>query len=271
MALKKTARNYSFLWGRNRPLPVPKWHFCYMQEALGEPIVRGRIGIDVGSGCGYDTNIIAKNNPSVKIVSVDISDGVYVSKKLNSQLKNVNIIKNSILDMPIKNGIFDFAYSFGALHHTTDPEKGLLEINRILKAGCPVFLYLYEDHSDNILKYGAVKIVARLRFLSTKLPPSALYFLCCLFSPFVFFIFTLPANFLRIFKPYAGIADSFPFNFCTSPFSVRGDLYDRFSVPIEHRFSKTGIQNVFLRSGFDNPYITRLKNAAGWVVKAYKK
>jgi len=270
--VKKTAITYGFLWTRNKAIiPKDRYHFNAMQEVIHEPIVKGQIGIDIGSGNGYDTYIMAKNNPLTKIISIDISDGIYNTRKLTSMLDNVNIIKCSFLSIPIKEGTFDFAYSFGVLHHVEDPSKGLMEIARILKKNGPVFLYLYEDHSDNLMKDISVKIVAKLRNVTINLPSHILYVLCYVLSPFVFIFFTFPSKILRKFRYTKSISRKMPFNFGTGFFSLQGDLYDRFSAPIEHRFGRQMIFDVFDRCGFHNVHITRLKEVAGWVAWGYKK
>jgi hypothetical protein len=59
--LKDTEKTYGFLWQKEDVItPVQKWHYNVMQEVIDEPIVRGQIGIEIGSGCGYDTYIWLK-------------------------------------------------------------------------------------------------------------------------------------------------------------------------------------------------------------------
>jgi len=268
----KTKKNYSFLWTRDSDiLPQNRWHFNSMQEVINESIVRGITGIDVGSGCGYDTYIMAKNNPSVRIVSLDLSDGVYSCKGLTSAFRNVMIIKSSVLDTPIKDDIFDFAYCYGVLHHTSDPTRGLREIRRILKKDAPVFLYLYEDHSDNAIKYFGVKIVTLIRKITIRIPTRLLYFISCLVSPFIVLVFSYPAKLFRRFKLTYGLYEKMPFNFGNGLFSLRGDIFDRLGTPIEHRFSKKEVVIMLSSCGFYNVSITKLKDTAGLVVWGYKK
>ena len=267
---EKTESTYGFLWKEIKNNKPDKWHYNSMQDVVKEPIVRGEKGIDIGSGCGYDTYIMAKNNPYVKIISLEISEGVYKTRQLTSGLKNVWIIKGSCLDIPIANSTFDFAYSFGVLHHTLDPKRGIREIVRVIKKDSPAYLYLYEDHAQSRIKRLALKFVNVARMVTTKMPSRTLYIFSFLASPFVIIFFTFPHLILKKFKATRLLSDKIPFNFGTHLFSLAGDLYDRFGAPIEHRFSKNEIFDLLKHSGFVNISIDRMKSTAGWVVWGYK-
>lgn len=270
--IKKTSSAFGFLWKRiDAKVPSHWQHFDEMQEVIPEPIAKGRCGIDIGSGPGYDTYIMASSNPSVKIISLEISDGIYKTKKLVSGLSNVYLTRASALELPLKSDSLDFAYSFGVLHHTPSPNKCVSEIARIIKKGSPAFLYLYEDHSENLIKYLAVKIMAILRIITTRMPHNMLYIGCYLFSPVIVLFFSYPAMFFRKFKATRYLADRMPFNFGTHLFSVAGDLYDRFSAPIEYRFNRKETIELLSKNGFTNIKIDRLKTKAGWVVWGYKR
>ena len=180
---KQTGSVYSLLWNRTKNEQPSRWHFDEMQARINKPIVKGQRGVEIGSGCGYDTYIMAKTNPLTKIVSLDISDGVYKTRELTGALNNVFIMKGSALDLPIAADVFDFVYSYGVLHHTLDPQRGLKEIARVLKKGAPAYLYLYEDHSENFIKYLSLKIITVLRALTTKIPSKILYVISFLVSP----------------------------------------------------------------------------------------
>lgn len=269
--IKRTGDVYGFLWARSGGKgQSQKWHFDHMQEAIDIPIVRGSIGIEVGSGCGYDSAIMSRANPAVRLVSMDLSEGIFETARRTADLANVLPVRCSALDLPFKSDLFDFAYSFGVLHHTPDPQKGFSEIARTLKKGSPAFVYLYEDHSENIAKSIALRLVTLLRMVTTRMPPKVLYVLLWAASPFVYLLFTLPAKIMGSFGATRGIAGQMPFNFGTHPFSLQGDLYDRFSAPIEIRFSRAGMQDIFLKNGFRDIRVTRLKDTAGWVAWGFK-
>lgn len=264
--VRNTMQRYSLLWSKYNNVPPPvQYHFDTVQELIPEKIVRGALGLEIGCGCGWDTHIMAKNNHSVRIIGLDISDGVYTASRINSNLKNVNIIKGSAADIPLKDASCDFVYSFGVLHHMPDYRKGFLEISRVLKPESPCFLYLYEDHSENIIKYFSIKIIRLIRKLTVRIPPWMLYIICCVMSPVFFIIFSLPAKFFKIFKLTHKLYQKMPFNFGTHLFSLSGDLYDRFATPIEHRFNKKEILELFKKNGFSNVIIDRIQSIAGWV------
>lgn len=265
---RDTVGLYSHLWRSVEPEQVSaQTHMEHVQEALGEPVVQGSLGLDAGSGCGPDTASMARRYPSVEILSLDISEGVYRTKHATAMLPNVHVIRASILALPLRPGLCDFGYSFGVLHHTTDPQRGLQEIVRVLKANARVTLYLYEDHADNPWKAAPLKAVTALRQLTTKLQPRILSALCYLLSPFVVVAFSIPARVLSRFGPTRALADQMPFNFGTSLFSVQGDLVDRFGAPIEIRYSRDGVIALLQTCGLTEIRTTRLRTSAGWVAR----
>jgi len=267
-----TREKYSLLWSKyNNKKPLKKYHFDNMQEVIPDKIVRGAVGLDLGCGCGWDVFIMAKKNPLTRIIGIDISDGIDVACGLNENLANVSLIKGSATQIPLRDKICDFVYSFGVLHHIPNYRKGLLEIGRVLKDNSPCFLYLYENHSDNSIKYIGIKITQLIRKITIRITPKVLYILCFLASPLFVGLFSYPAKFFKRFRFTYGLYEKMPFNFGTGFLSLTGDLYDRLSVPLEHRFDRKGLFNMFKECGFNDINITRLKNTAGWVVWGYKR
>lgn len=266
-----TEKRYSYLWLRYRDKNPPlKYHYDHMQEVIPDKMVRGSVGIDIGCGCGWDVFIMAKNNPSVRIIGMDISSGIYNALQSAKDLRNVSIIKGSAGEIPLKDETCDFVYSFGVLHHMADYKRGLLEINRILKKACPCFLYLYDNHSDNPIKYNFIKAISFMRRATVMLPSKILYLFSLFLSPVIVLLFTCPAKLFKKFKLTYKLYQNMPFNFGSSLFSLSGDLYDRFSAPKEHRFAREDLYKLFEKLNFSNIGITKLKATAGWVIWGYR-
>lgn len=269
---KQTIDSYSFLWDREnkRRTENRKTHFEIVQDTLNDPIVRNRIGLEVGCGTGFDLEFMAKKYPDNKIIAIDFSSSIFSVNKRLKQFDNIQLIRASALDLPFKDGKFDFVYSFGVLHHTIDPEKGICEINRILRDGSVAALYLYENHEDNKVKFYALKCISFLRRISTKMPNKVLYLFCILVSPMVFILLSLPAKILNKFGKTKYIADKIPFNFGRHPFNLIGDLFDRLSTPIEFRFGENELTSMLLRAKFNIIKLNKIPDTAGWVVMARK-
>lgn len=264
-----TVQVYSHLWNQLYPASDSGLnHLDPMERALKAPVVRGAIGLEAGSGTGADTARMAGRHPDVELISLDLSEGVYQTYKRTEGLPNVHVIRGSVLAVPLRDGSCDFVYSFGVLHHTTDPDQGLRELVRVLKPNGRLSLYLYEDHEDNPWKRWPLKPVTAVRRLTIKLPTTLLSGLCWLLSPLVVLLFSWPAHAMSRFRATRPIADAMPFNFGTSPFSVHGDLLDRLGAPIEVRYSRQGVIEMLKQGDLTDIDITKLHAAAGWVAQA---
>lgn len=272
VVLSDTAKLYSHVW---ETLPLSETnhqpHVEAVQEALGQSVVEGRIGLDAGSGPGLDTDTMARRHPEVEVISLDISEGIYQATRRAHGLPNVHAVRGSVLSIPLRSEVCDFGYSFGVLHHTTDPEQGLKEIVRTLKSGASVSLYLYEDHAGNPWKAVPLKFVAALRRVTSRLNRRLLRVLCYVLSPLVVLAFSLPAQILGRFLMTRSLAELMPFNFGTTPLSVHADLMDRFGAPIEVRYSREQVMALLQSGNLTGARTAKMKATAGWVARGTKK
>lgn len=272
MATKRTSTVYSYLWASDTSKEPPEgYHYHRMQEVIPDRIVQGQRGIDLGCGNGYDIYAMAKPNPNVKFFGIDVSDGVFTARRMTKNLQNVFLMAASAEALPFKDQSFDFGYSYGVLHHLSNPDVGFSELTRIIQKGGSVFLYLYEDHKDNFIKFMALKGVSFIRKYTTKLSPHSLSLLCLLLSPLVVIGFAWPSRILARFKFTKGVANKIPFNFGKGLFSVKADLFDRFGAPVEHRFSERQIRELFSLYGYSKVSLTKMRDVAGWVAWGYKR
>lgn len=95
----------------------------------------GRTGLD--SGCGNGRYTVALKNLGLAVVhgldfsSINIADAE--RRRDLRQLEGVHYRRGNVLDLPYENESFNFVFSNGVLHHTTDCAKGVREMLRVLK------------------------------------------------------------------------------------------------------------------------------------------
>lgn len=101
------------------------------------------------SGCGGGRYTLAlKHLGFAEIIGLDYSkEGIAFAKEKikNSNIKGVSFQCGTALDLPFPDESFDFVFSNGVLHHTTDMAKGIRELLRVLKSEGLGFIYLIES------------------------------------------------------------------------------------------------------------------------------
>ena len=156
-------------------------------------------------------------------------------------MPNAHIVRADLCRLPFRPSQFSFVYSYGVVHHVPDPAQAMSELARVSEPGAGAAIYVYEDfsHRSALLRW-SLRAVNVSRALTTRLPHVALYALCAVAAPVVFAAFTVPHLVLRQVPLTRGVAAAIPFRHGTGPFSLIGDLYDRFSAPVEFRYSRDG-------------------------------
>jgi hypothetical protein len=101
--------------------------------------------------------------------------------------------------------------------------------------------------------------------MTTRLPLRLLYGLCYLLALIIYSLVVFPYKILLFFLKQKGRVGPLPFAaYLQYPFGVlHNDLFDRFSAPIENRYTKKEIKKWYERSGLTNIHIVE---NYGWVV-----
>ncbi|MDE6720040.1 MAG: methyltransferase domain-containing protein [Treponemataceae bacterium] len=94
--------------------------------------------LDLGTGSGYLSFPIAKKNPTISIIGLDIVEKAlevnrFKAKKEN--IRNIRFVSYNGIDFPFANNEFDMVISRYALHHFPDIQKSIFEVSRIIKQG----------------------------------------------------------------------------------------------------------------------------------------
>ena len=121
--------------------------------------------LDAGSGNGWMSQYIAENTDGI-VISAEIGDGVYAAYEKCYKLKNCHVIKADLMRLPFSDGLFDFIYSDGVLHHTPDTKLAMKALYDKLQPGGIFWFYIYKEMNP-VKHFCDDYIRGRL----TKLPP----------------------------------------------------------------------------------------------------
>jgi len=81
-------------------------------------------------------------------------------------------------------------------------------------------------------------------------------------------LFTIPFLVFSRIPMLRTLAGSLPFRQARGPFSLVGDLYDRFSAPVEYRYSRAGAIALLRQARLT---VTSVAYERGWMVGAVRK
>lgn len=266
----RTRRRYDFTWRRFGQREIEEgWekdslHYLPMipKELFGGP---GSLGLEAGCGGGRDLLNVA--GFGAEVIGIDLSAGVESAHRATQHLPDVHVVQADVHRLPFRPGIFDFAYSFGALHHLPAPARGFEHLARLLKPGAPLVTYLYEDFGDRSAAARAgLGVVRGARRLSSRVPDRLLLALCWMGVPVIWTAFSVPARLLR--RPWPRLAGRLPFRHTLRWSVLASDLFDRFAPPVEWRYGLDEIGRLYRESGFAGVETQRYR---GWVSWGFKE
>lgn len=249
----KTQESFGNEWEKfNTILPSYEEIFNEYFRAAGVDALKGKFILDAGCGMGRWAYFAAKY--SKEVFAVDFSKAVDEAVRNLKEFKNAHVIQADIYNLPFRNEEFDIAYSLGVLHHLPSPFDGFKNIvNRAKKNGGGVLVYLYYalDNKSFIWRL-ILSLVTMGRRITTKLPKVIHYPLCFGLSVIFKALFVIPSDiFSRL--GMEKVADSIPLNYYKDKtFKILyNDTIDRFSAPVENRYSRSQIREWYRNVGID--------------------
>lgn len=107
----------------------------------------GKSVLEIGCGMGTMAMNWAKNG--AKITAVDLNPVAVKQTTQRFKLLDLEaaICQSDSNDLPFADGAFDYAYSWGVLHHSPNLELSLSQMMRVLKPGGRFSIMLYNRHS----------------------------------------------------------------------------------------------------------------------------
>ena len=219
--------------------------------------LRGRTVLDAGCGMGRHARQVAPF--AAAVVAIDFSDAIDQAVRNVSTQPNVQCVQADLARLPVADETFDFVYSMGVLHHLDDTTGALRGLARALKPGGRLRLYLYWKRDGFV---GALlSVVTFARKLTTRLPFGLLRALCWMLSVALFVGVVVP---YRLLLTFGVSTDAWPLAvYAKYPFNVLyNDQFDRFSAPLEKRYSETEVRALLESVGLRE---VRVHKRFGWI------
>jgi 2-polyprenyl-3-methyl-5-hydroxy-6-metoxy-1,4-benzoquinol methylase len=257
---QRTARSFAYEWERFGGLR-PEWrrNFSDYMQPHDPGFLRGKTVLDVGTGSGRHSAEAARHG--ARVVAVDLGASIDVARR--NLPADVLTVQADAENLPFDLGSFDFVMSLGVLHHLPDPPRALRGIAKFTAPGGRTHVYLYwqpERRGHRVILRG----VTALRRLTVRLPHPVLHVLCVPLGAVLFATVVLPGRLLRKAARTTWIADRLPLGtYLDYPVGVLiNDTFDRFSAPIEHRYTADEVRDLLASAGLED--IQVLPNY-GWI------
>ena len=164
---------------------------------------------------------------------------------------------------------FDFIYSLGVLHHLPDPEGAFQKLLKFLKPGGEVQIYLYWKPEGQPLKKVMLAGVSALRKITARLPHRVQHAVAFPAALLAHLTLVWPYKILKQVPGLNGIAERMPMKqYAQYPFRVCvNDQLDRFSAPIENRYTQQETRDWMTRGGLED---VSVGSNYGWVATGRK-
>ena len=121
--------------------------YSYLKKYIDYSALEGKKGLDIG--CGFGNDLVKLSKSGAIVTGVDISDLAVKMSKKNLEIRNLNaeVLQGDGENLKYKDNSFDFIFAISTVSYTTNPERMVQEIHRMLKEGSVAYLTVYNTNS----------------------------------------------------------------------------------------------------------------------------
>jgi SAM-dependent methyltransferase/uncharacterized protein YbaR (Trm112 family) len=261
---RETARSFGYEWQAfSEILPEDyEKNFHWYFERFSPDDFKGKRVLDAGCGTGRHTYFTSRT--AREVIAMDLSQAIEVAARNNRERTNAHFVQADIYRPPFPHQSFDFIYSLGVLHHLPDPEKGFRSLLKLLRRGGFMNIYLYWNlEGEAAWRRALLSVVTGARRVTTRMPHNLLKKVSWVIAAGFEVAFVTPARILGRFDSTQKLADRVPLgHYRKYSFRVlHTDQFDRFSAPIENRYSSAEVAGWFERAGLEE---VKILGGQGW-------
>jgi len=192
-----------------------------MKTALRPEDLKGKLVLDVGCGMGRFAEVATRWG--ARVIGVDLSAAAEVAAK-NLADREFTAFQADVFALPFAPESFDIIYSVGVLHHTPDCEAAVKVLEKYLKPGGILAVWLYSAYS----KWYRFSDIWR-RY-THKMKPQRLHGMLKVAVPFFYHLNRGLKRVPLVGRPVAGVVHHvFPVNRQKDPEARMLDTFDWYS------------------------------------------
>ena len=159
-------------WGADKRLPETEEDFREIEAYILDQApwlmswfascdLTGRKCLDLGSGSGIFSCLLSSRGGAIS--AMDLTEaGVGLSKRTAGIYSApVDVVRGDAENNPFRDGNFDFVFSWGVLHHTSDMATAVREMGRIVAPGGQGLMMVYHRRSVVYYLHGLYWLLVR--------------------------------------------------------------------------------------------------------------
>ena len=111
----------------------------------------GKDVLEVGSGSGVHTRLLAE--AGARLIAIDLTSKAVelTRRRLDLYGLQADVRRMDAEQMNFEPGQFDFIWSWGVIQHSSEPNRIVAELARVLRPGGEARVMVYHRHSINVL------------------------------------------------------------------------------------------------------------------------
>lgn len=224
---QKYAASFGYQWHRYQKTQLDHdevvesdRHFR-MKTTLRPEDLRGKLVLDVGCGMGRFAEVATRWG--ARVVGIDLSAAAEVAAK-NLADRDFIAFQADVFGLPFASESFDIIYSVGVLHHTPDCEAAVKVLEKYLKPGGILAVWLYSGYSK------WYRFSDLWRRYTHKMKPQTLHSMLKVAVPFFYHLNRGLKRVPMVGRPVAGLVQHvFPVNRQKDPEARMLDTFDWYS------------------------------------------
>jgi SAM-dependent methyltransferase len=127
----------------------------------------GDLILEAGCGSGRFTQLALETG--AEVISFDLSSAVEAAYANNRTAPNLHMFQASIMDVPLRKGLFDKIFCMGVIQHCPDPKQAFRSLVPFLRPGGEIVVDVYEQ------RLFPPKLKYLVRPVTRRMSPEALY------------------------------------------------------------------------------------------------